>query len=338
MLGVAVSGGSDSMALLVMAAEAAARAGVTLKAATVDHGLRPEAAEEARTVRDACRRIDVDHATLRWMREGDGPVSQDAARRARHRLLAEWASEAGVGVVALGHTRDDRLETFLMRVRQGSGWHGLAGLLPTGFSPVWPEGRGLKVIRPLLAFGRGDLREELRTRGVAWSEDPSNEALKFERVRMRQLLQRMDAGTQARALKVMDGLMEMRRSVAAEAQHILKQVKTDGGTSAAVPLSARDRAGAEAWLRFLEAMVMAAGGAARPPRREALDRLVSRISAREPALERGVTLAGAAIRLRRGELAFSQAPKRRDEPTPPAPDWVRAEQLLTMPDLRMLAV
>ncbi|MFT3721950.1 MAG: tRNA lysidine(34) synthetase TilS [Hyphomonadaceae bacterium] len=336
-MGIAVSGGSDSMALLVLAAEAAAKAGVTLKAATVDHGLRPEAAEEARIVRDFCRRLDVDHVTLRWKRDSEDPVSQDRARRARHRLLAEWAERAGAGVVALGHTRDDRLETFLMRVRQGSGWHGLAGLLPTGFSPVWPEGRGLKVIRPLLAFGREELREDLRARGIVWIEDPSNEAAKFERVRMRKLLERMDVRTQARALKVMDGLMEMRRSVAAEAQRLLQQVKTADGV-ASLPLAARDAAGAEAWLRFVEAMVMSAGGAAGPPRREALARLVSRIATREPGLERGVTLAGAAIRLRKGALAFSQAPPRRDEAPRPGPDWDRAGQLLTMPELRMLAV
>lgn len=325
------------MALLVLAAEAARQAGVTVKAATVDHGLRPEAAEEARIVSDFCRKLDVEHVTLRWKRGTEGSVSQDAARRARHKLLAAWAEKVGAGVVALGHTRDDRLETFLMRVRQGSGWHGLAGLLPTGFSPVWPEGRGLKVIRPLLAFGREELREELRARGVTWIEDPSNEAAKFERVRMRYLLQRMDAGTQARALKVMDGLMDMRRSVAADAQRLLKQVTSADGV-AMLALSAREGTGAEAWLRFIEAMVMAAGGAAGPPRREALDRLVARINAREPALERGVTLAGAAIRLRNGALAFSQAPRRRGEAPRPDPDWGRAGQLLTMPDLRMLAV
>jgi tRNA(Ile)-lysidine synthase len=339
-LGVAVSGGSDSMALLVLAAGFGAREGVAVSAATVDHGLRPEAADEARIVKDFCRGLGIPHATLKWERTADGPASQDAARRARHRLLAGWAKTAGAGVVALGHTRDDRLETFLMRVRQGSGWHGLAGLLPSGFSPVWPEGRGLKVIRPLLAFGREELRDELRGRGVAWIDDPSNDATKYERVRMRMLLQRMDAATQGRALKVMDGLMEMRRSVAAEASELLKQVKTqtDGG-AASLPLAAREGVGAEAWFRFVEAMVMAAGGAAGPPRRDALERLLSRIAAREPGPERGVTLACATIRTGKGDvLTFGLAPPRRGEPPGAGPDWDRAVQLLALPDLRMLAV
>lgn len=340
-LGVAVSGGSDSMALLLLAAEAGAQAGVSVSAATVDHGLRPEAAEEARIVKGVCDKLGIAHATLSWERaDSDKTVSQDAARRARHSLLAEWAGKVGVSVVALGHTRDDRLETFLMRVRQGSGWHGLAGLLPTGFSPVWPEGRGLKVIRPLLAFGREELREELRARGAVWIEDPSNEAARFERVRMRRLLQRMDAGTQARALKVMDGLMEMRRSVAAEARGLLSQVRyPENGAAAEITLAASEAAGAEAWLRFVEAMVMAAGGAAGPPRREALERLLARIATRDPGLDRGVTLAGATIRTEKGGvLGFGQAPPRRGETPRTGPQWDRADQLLALPDLRMLAV
>lgn len=325
--------------MLVLAADMAARAGVSLCAASVDHGLRPEAAGEAAAVAALCERLGVEHATLCWERTKSGTVSQDAARRARHRLLGEWARQMGAGVVALGHTRDDRLETFLMRVRQGSGWHGLAGLLPTGFSPVWPEGRGLRVIRPLLAFGREELREELRTRAISWSEDPSNEAIRFERVRMRELLKRMDKGTQARALKVMDALMEMRRSVAAEARGLIALTQK-GPALAVIPLAARASVGAEAWLRFVEAMVMAAGGAAGPPRREALDRLIARIGAApgEPGLGGGVTLAGATISTLKGEdLAFGQAPPRRGEPEPSGPAWDRADQLLALPDMRLLA-
>jgi tRNA(Ile)-lysidine synthase len=336
-LGLAVSGGSDSMALLMLAAEFGAREGVTIETATVDHGLRPEAAEEARIVKDVCRKLGVAHTTLRWERTTKGPVGQDEARRARHGLLAQWAKRAGVGVVALGHTRDDRLETFLMRVRQGSGWHGLAGLLPNGYSPVWPEGRGLKVTRPLLVFGRGELREELRRRGMAWIDDPSNDETRYERVRMRRLLERMDVGAQRQALKIMDGLLAMRLSVVSEARALLDQTGTEEGV-ARFPLARREKAGAEAWFRFVEALVMAAGGGPGPPRREAMERLLARIAAKDPALERGVTLAGASIRLRKDQLVLTQAPPRRGEATRPPADWARADQLLSLPDLRMLAV
>jgi tRNA(Ile)-lysidine synthase len=338
-LGVAVSGGSDSMALLVLAADFGRTAGVTVSAATVDHGLRPEAAGEAKAVARECGRLGVAHDTLKWRRKAERPVSQAEARRARHVLLAQWAARREISMLALGHTRDDRIETFLMRARQGSGWHGLAGPMPNGYSPVWPEGAGLGLARPLLAFGREELREELRARGVAWIEDPSNESGRFERVRMRRLLKRMNGQSGAKALRVMDRLMEMRAAVTAEAASLLRRLSTGQDGRAAIPLMARETVGEEAWLRFLEAMVMAAGGAVAAPRRDALERLAARIAAREPALARGVTLAGAAVHLRDGAvLTFAQAPPRRGTAPAKGAAWDRADALLTAPDLRMLSV
>lgn len=337
-LGLAVSGGSDSTALLVLCAGIAQEAGVSLCAASVDHGLRAEARMEAEAVHDLCMRLGVPHTILTWSRQGSGPVGQDEARRARHRLLADWARQSGANRVALGHTRDDRLETFLMRIRQGSGWHGLAGLLPTGFSPVWPEGRGLRVVRPLLAFSREDLRAELRARAIGWIEDPSNDMRRFERVRMRELLGRMDPASQARALKVMDGLMEIRRSVAAEAQGLLGALARKSGQALLDP-GCRQAVSAEAWRRFIEAMVLAAGGAPAPPRRDALERLLARIAAAGPGEDLSLTLAGAWIRtLRDGTLAFEQAPARRGSEPQAGACWDRAEQLLAPPDMRLLRV
>lgn len=338
-IGVAVSGGSDSMALLVLAVEFATHRGALCHAVTVDHGLRPEAAHEAKVVARACSDMGVAHTPLKWRRTEDGPVSQEDARRARHRLLAQWAEKHHIDALALGHTRDDRLETFLMRARQGSGWYGLAGLMPDGFSPVWPEGRMLPLIRPLLAFGREELREELRARGISWIEDPSNDASRFERVRMRRLLARMDGKAQEKALRVMDRLIGVRAGVMAEAESLLRHVRRDADEREAdVRLDARERVGAEAWRRFVEAHVMAAGGQERPPRRDALDRLLARIAGRDAELTRGVTLAGAKIRIRDGAfLCFSQAPPRRGAQRPRR-DWGRVETLLHAPDLRLLSV
>lgn len=338
--GVAVSGGSDSLTLLMLAADFCAASGATCLAVTVDHGLRPEAASEARQVRRACDQLGIVHSILKWRREDDGPVGQDAARQARHRLLAGWATRSGIGQIALGHTRDDRLETFLMRARQGSGWHGLAGLMPNGYSPVWPEGRGVALVRPLLAFGREELRDELRARGASWIDDPSNEAGKFERVRMRRLLERTDARTRAKTVKVMDRLTAMRAAVCREASGLLVSVAYNGERQTGeIPLTVRGQASGEAWHRLIEAMVMAAGGAARAPRRDALERLLARIAAADPDLTGGVTLGGAKVRLRKhAVLSFSRAPSRRGMDASGAPDWDRARTLLAPPDLRVLAV
>ncbi len=339
-LGVAVSGGSDSLALLALATDYAAATGIPCFAVTVDHGLRPEAAGEARHVRRVCGELGVEHTILKWKRESDGPVSQNAARQARHGLMATWARRVGVKVLALGHTRDDRLETFLMRARQGSGWHGLAGLMPNGCSPVWPEGRDLSLIRPLLAFGREELRDELRARCVGWIEDPSNEAGRFERVRMRRLLARMDQRTREKALHVMDGLSRMRGAVSAEASTLLARARIDRERDIAeLPLPALERASDEALRRVIEALIMSAGGAERGPRGDALDRLLQRIASNDPQLDGGVTLGGAKIRVRKGAfLTVSQAPPRRGSAPLASPDWDRARRLLEVPDLRVLAI
>jgi tRNA(Ile)-lysidine synthase len=135
-LGLAVSGGSDSLSLLVLAVEWARDRGRGVVAATVDHGLRPEALAEAEGVAAICAQLGVPHDILTWSHFGrsGGAPGQAEARRARHALLAGWALARDVGIIALGHTRDDRIETFLMRARQGSGWHGLAG--PLAFSAL----------------------------------------------------------------------------------------------------------------------------------------------------------------------------------------------------------
>ena len=147
----------------------------------------------------------------RWRRPRPGGrgMACSPTGRARH----------GIAVIALGHTRDDRIETFLMRARQGSGWHGLAGPLPSGPSPVWPEGRGLRLIRPLLAFGREDLRAELRQRAAL----PGSRILRTRPSGSNGCGCARWPGAWMRkprrqALRVMDSLAQMRAAVLAEAR------------------------------------------------------------------------------------------------------------------------
>ncbi len=178
-LGLAVSGGSDSTALLVLLAD---WGGVPLQAVTVDHGLRPEAAAEAQAVAALCDRLGVAHAVLTW-RDWDGQGNlQDAARRARYALIADWGAREAIGAVALGHTRDDLAETFLMRLARGAGLDGLSAMAARR------RDRGVDWLRPLLGFGRDDLRGVLTARGIAWAEDPSNADPRFDRARTRSIL------------------------------------------------------------------------------------------------------------------------------------------------------
>ncbi|MGB7261684.1 MAG: tRNA lysidine(34) synthetase TilS, partial [Albidovulum sp.] len=127
-IAVAVSGGSDSMALLSLFARIQARRGGQLRAVTVDHRLRPEAADEAQAVAAFCQKINVQHDILVWDHGEITGNLQDQARRARYGLIGEWAQRSGIGHIVLGHTADDQAETFLMGLAREAGIDGLSGM------------------------------------------------------------------------------------------------------------------------------------------------------------------------------------------------------------------
>ena len=180
-LAVAVSGGGDSMACLDLMLWHGAERGFPVEAVTVDHGLRAEAADEIALVAGFCAGKGVPHSVVRWDWEGSGNL-QAEARAARYGLIAEWARGRGVDCVALGHTRDDVAETFLMRLARRAGVDGLSGMERTFTRD------GVRWIRPMLAHGRGDWRAYLTRHGVPWAEDASNADAAFERVRARKVL------------------------------------------------------------------------------------------------------------------------------------------------------
>ncbi|WP_439560017.1 tRNA lysidine(34) synthetase TilS [Roseinatronobacter sp.] len=186
-LGVAVSGGGDSMALLRLAHNWAQQHDKTLMVATVDHGLRAASAREAAMVARCAARLGLRHDTLQWHGwDGRGNL-QDNARQARKHLLSHWARTHALDAVALGHTRDDQAETFLMRLARGSGVEGLSGMAArdASYGTIW--------LRPLLATGRAALREYLRAIAQDWIEDPSNLDTRFDRIKARAALDHLAA-------------------------------------------------------------------------------------------------------------------------------------------------
>lgn len=175
------------MGLLALAHDWSQRTGRRLIVLTVNHNLRPEAAAETEQVEHFAAKLGHAHQTLEW----DTPrASQSAARRARYRLLADAAREAGAVCLLTGHTFDDVVETALIRRRRGIRSTAIAGPAMTAPLPVWPEGRGLTLIRPLIHMHRTSIRRHLSELGWNWIEDPSNDKLEFERVRVRQFLAR----------------------------------------------------------------------------------------------------------------------------------------------------
>ncbi|MEX0316641.1 MAG: tRNA lysidine(34) synthetase TilS [Ruegeria sp.] len=181
-LGVAVSGGGDSIALLDLLVDVLNGEGVAISAATVDHGLRPEAAKEAAQVAALAARLGIAHETLRWEGwDGSGNL-QDQARQARYHLLTGWARRNGITLLALGHTADDQAETVLMRLGRAAGVTGLSAM------PVRRVQDGVTLWRPMLGITRARLRDHLRARGLNWIEDPSNQDTRFDRIKAREAL------------------------------------------------------------------------------------------------------------------------------------------------------
>ncbi|WP_246702558.1 tRNA lysidine(34) synthetase TilS [Starkeya sp. ORNL1] len=194
---LAISGGPDSTALLLLAARwrAARSDGPRLFAATIDHGLRPEARQEAEAVGTLAAGLDIPHAILTWSGAKPAHGLQEAARAARYRLLATHARALGARAIATAHTLDDQAETVLFRLMRGSGISGLAGIAS---ERALDE---LALLRPLLEVPKAALIAHCRDAGVAFVEDPSNRNPRFARARLRDILPPLAAeGLDAEAL------------------------------------------------------------------------------------------------------------------------------------------
>lgn len=178
-LGLAVSGGPDSLALLLLA-EAVMPGQVEV--ATVDHRLRAESGSEAAMVAELCAGHGIPHETLA-VRVPAGNL-QHAARGARYRALADWARRKGLAAIATAHHADDQAETLIMRLNRASGVAGLAGVRARGAV----AGTRIPVLRPLLGWRRAELAEIVDAAGLQAINDPSNADPRFDRARLRQAL------------------------------------------------------------------------------------------------------------------------------------------------------
>ncbi|MDP9590164.1 UNVERIFIED_ORG: tRNA(Ile)-lysidine synthase [Shinella zoogloeoides] len=180
---VAVSGGSDSLGLLLSLAELCATGdypGIRLRACTVDHDLRAGSAEEAQGVAQICARLGVAHVTRRWSGPKPQAGLQAAARASRYALLVDAAGETGADAILSAHTLDDQRETVAMRASRSKEGIGLSGMADA----VLLEG-AIWLLRPFLGIGRAEIRSFLGEREQGWIDDPSNSNPKFERVRVR---------------------------------------------------------------------------------------------------------------------------------------------------------
>jgi tRNA(Ile)-lysidine synthase len=318
---LAVSGGPDSTALLVLAARWAKRKrrAPKLVAITIDHGLRKEAAQEAAAVKRLARRLGVPHRTLRWRGKKPKTGLPEAAREARYRLLAQAAVDAGYAHILTAHTLDDQAETVLFRLARGSGLVGLAGmahasLLPANLFTGSMRGEGtIFLVRPLLHIPKVRLIATLKAAHIAYSEDPTNRDPRFTRARLRTLLPALAReGLDARGLARL--AVRMRRAestiefaVAAARAALAPASWPDGGPIAFETARFADLP-AEVALRLLGRAVAHAGNEG-PVELAKLETLYDAMRQAQSRLRR--TLAGALITLTGEHLTVERAPARR---------------------------
>lgn len=309
---VAVSGGSDSMALALLAAHWAARRGGVITAITVDHGLRPAAAAEARQVGRWLRARGVAHRILRW-RPPAGALSgglQAAARAARYGLLADWCCRHGVLHLALAHQQEDQAETLLLRMARGSGLDGLAAMAPV------TERAGVRLIRPLLPIARARLRATLEGARQPWIDDPSNDDPAHARIRMRRLLPVLAAeGLDVARLSATAAHLGRARAAIDDAVAVVLAAAAALLPAGYVRLDVdvlKD-APAEVSLRALARCLMVVGGQTYVPRLDRLERLHARL--RSGGLRGGATLGGCLVMPLRGTLLICREPEMATEET-----------------------
>jgi tRNA(Ile)-lysidine synthase len=318
---LAVSGGADSTALLMLATRwrRARKTGPRLLAVTVDHGLRRESATEARAVKRLARQLGVPHRTVRWAGKKPATGLQQAARAARYRLLAQAAKAARASAVLTAHTLDDQAETVLIRLSRGSGLPGLAAMSRISALPA-AGAHGVMLVRPLLEIPKVRLIATLERAEIAFADDPSNRDPRFTRARLRALMPALAReGLTARRLELF--VRRLRRAEAAIETTVDRAVEA----LSAAPWADRGpivvdaekfaRLPAEVALRLLGRAVARVGDEG-PVQLGKLETLYGALeyarTARAPRLRR--TLAGAVVTLTKNGLVVERAPARRAGP------------------------
>lgn len=313
-LGVAVSGGGDSMALLHLVVRVAKEVGWHIRAVTVDHRLRPEAADEAAFVAGVCKGLGVPHDVLVWDHDSVSGNVMQAAREARYRLISEWARGHGIATVALAHTADDQAETFLIELSRAAGLEGLSGMRQRFVQDC------VTFNRPLLGEPRDGLRAYLRGHGLSWVDDPTNVDARYTRSKARRVLQALrPLGITVDRLSTVIHNLKMARGVVSE---VVWRAGNELVTTAGGALFFDRRQfldlGPEVDRLMLQAMLVWMSGRPYPPRAYQLHNLYL-------AIVRGTdaTLAGCRFLQRNGRVTVTREPRAVEGPVPMGQVWDR---------------
>ena len=286
-LAVATSGGADSLAVCLLAASWARQRHGSIVALTINHGLRSDAASEARTLGRWLEQRSIAHEIIRW--HGAKPTSaiQESARAARYGLLSRWCRDNEILHLLLGHHCDDQAETLMIRVSRGSGPDGLAAM------PLQVERDGVRYLRPCLGIPHARLVATLEVRGQTWIDDPSNRDMRFTRARVRRRLARAQltntqVATSARHIGLARALREEETS-----KFLARTTVLDPRGYCRLGRQAIRHGEIDTVRRAIARILLCLGGGGYAPRRARINRLVDEIRGDEPLAAR--TLGGCRI-------------------------------------------
>jgi tRNA(Ile)-lysidine synthase len=325
---LAVSGGPDSTALMVLATRwrDSLKTKPKLIAVTIDHGLRKESKREAAEVARLARKLKIGHRTLRWNGRKPATGVQEAARAARYRLLGDAARKAGATHILTAHTRDDQAETVLIRMARGSGLTGLGAMARMSRLPSGGEG-ALTLVRPLLDIPKSRLVATLRAQKIDYADDPSNRDPRFTRVRLRGLMEVLaHEGLDARRLtQLARRFKRAEAAIEAAVDRATTELAAPANGSIVIEARAFAELPAEIALRLLGRAVARTGDEG-PVELGKLEALKSALDAAESTANGRFrrTLAGAVVSLEDDQLIVERAPP-------------RGRKLLTTPGPRRLS-
>ena len=311
-IGLAVSGGGDSIAMLYLMARVARQTGQKLRVVTVDHRLRPEAAQEAAFVSGVAARLGLAQDVVHWQHDALTGNLMEQAREARYRLIADWARGHGIADVALAHTSDDEAEGFLIGLSRAAGLDGLSGMRRT-----WTEA-GVTFHRPFLRQTRAALRGYLVRHGLDWVEDPTNDNDRYTRTKARRVLKGLKplGITVDRLSTVIHNLAMAQGVVAQSVQRAAQDVLTELAGALTFDRQAFLDLGPEVNRLLLVAMLRWIAGLTHAPRAESILNLQ-----RALADNRDATLCGCRFRTRAGFVTLSREARAVGGPVPVGALW-----------------
>lgn len=293
---IAVSGGSDSLALCLLMNQWAENNNKKLVAITIDHELRSESYDEAIKVKKILESLGIKHKIISW--SGNKPKSnlQEKARIARYTLLTDYCHQNDIECLVTGHQRNDQAENFIIRAEHGSGVYGLSGI------PKVSEFNKKTIIRPLIDFHREELQNFLISKNISWIEDPSNKNERFARVRARNFLNLYPQWIDKLA-NISDNLSKTKECIEYMLEHSMKELVEISYEKALLALDDFNQLPQEIRFRMILNILLNIGSKEKPARSERIEGLLEKISKGKEF--KASTLGGCLISRKKDQLVIT---------------------------------